>query len=47
MMVVYWLHLMTKIFLEQVVEKYLFLDGNGNYKISLDWKVFQMKPKNN
>ena len=29
-----------KDFLEQVVDKYLFLDGNGNYKISLDWKVF-------
>lgn len=29
-----------KDFLEQVVDKYLFLDGNGNYKISLDWRVF-------
>ena len=29
-----------KDFLEQVVEKYLFLDGNGNHKISLDWKIF-------
>ena len=28
-----------KDFLEQVVDKYLFLDGNGNYKISLDWRV--------
>ena len=33
-----------KDFLEQVVDKYLFYDGNGNYKISLDWKAFQMKP---
>ena len=29
-----------KDFLEQVVDKYLFLDGYGNYKISLDWRVF-------
>ena len=29
-----------KDFLEQVVDKYLFLNGNGNYKISLDWRVF-------
>ena len=29
-----------KDFLEQVVDKYLFLDGNGNFKISLDWRVF-------
>ena len=29
-----------KDFLEQVVDKYLFLDGNGNYKISLDCRVF-------
>ena len=28
-----------KDFLEQVVDKYLFLDGNGNYKISLDWNA--------
>ena len=25
-----------KDFLEKVVDKYLFLDGNGNYKICLD-----------
>ena len=36
-----------KDFLEQVVEKYLFLDGNGNHKISLDWKTFSNKTKNN
>ena len=28
-----------KDFLEKVVDKYLFLDGNGNYKICLDWRV--------
>ena len=28
-----------KDFLEQVVDKYLFFDGNGNYKISLDWNA--------
>ena len=35
-----------KDFLEQVVEKYLFLDGNGNHKISLDWKTFSNKKNN-
>ena len=35
-----------KDFLEQVVEKYLFLDGNGNHLISLDWKNFSNKTKN-
>ena len=34
-----------KDFLEQVVEKYLFLDGNGNHKISLDWKTFSNQKK--
>ena len=36
-----------KDFLEQVVEKYLFLDGNGNHKISLDWKTFSNQKINN
>ena len=36
-----------KDFLEQVVEKYLFLDGNGNHKISLDWKTFSKQKINN
>ena len=36
-----------KDFLEQVVEKYLFLDGNGNHKISLDWKIFSNQKINN
>ena len=35
-----------KDFLEQVVEKYLFLDGNGNHKISLDWKTFSNQKYN-
>ena len=35
-----------KDFLEQVVEKYLFLDGNGNHKISLDWKTFSNQKNN-
>ena len=35
-----------KDFLEKVVEKYLFLDGNGNHKISLDWKTFSNQKNN-